>query len=705
MPLQMNTQNENDDPQDKTQLTAGGTSVDFEFKKGDMVGGDYQVISFLGAGGMGNVYRVRHKIMQTEYALKTLSAEKVTEVAWLRFQNEAQAIAKMSHPNVVAIYNLGLHDGRLPFYVMDLLDGTALSDRLKLSGPLPVREAIELFVEVCAGIGYAHKKGIVHRDIKPPNIVILSKPEAGGPKIKIVDFGIAKLSYSKEQATQQLTAVGEVCGSPYYMSPEQCAAEKIDARSDIYSIGCSLYETLTGSPPYKGRNAVETMMLHSTSAVPSLQAVNPAKEFPAALEAIVAKTLAKAPMERYQTADQLARDLSSVLEIAQVSQSAPAEPAKERQKPLVLLAGCLAILLIAGAGILAYNGTRQDPAKAPIAGQTAKPLPEAPGTGPGTGMEQSPGPASTPPAIPVTTTSSATSSANSPANSPATSPATKPLVQVINSKGKLLLHFSTPGALYLGEIRAYANTGGKAIKQFQGEFDLPYGFVEFRPEVTSFNHPEYLRQFPENILRGLVLNDKLMEKSENINRLFHAIAGLKGLADLSVSGIDIDDDKLSCIEQLPNLSNLTLDASSISMERLAHSSVLKRLYFLELQEPISSPSPVLKALERSTSLIVLNIPKSVLTDEDYNSISTLSELRILDLDNCAVYDRNLKQLVDKVHLKTLQLKGSHITLSSIPILKKIMMKSEGGWLNIRSDCLKPTDLVQFQHEITGLNVN
>src|ERR1700733_9470795 len=227
----MPSQDDHDDPQDKTQLTAGGTPIAGEFVAGDIVGGSYEVASFIGAGGMGNVYRVRHTIMQTEYALKTLSAEKVTEIAWRRFQNEAQAISRMNHPNVVAIYNLGFDQDRLPYYVMDLLAGKTLADIIREKGRLETNETLSMFIEVCAGIGYAHKKGIVHRDIKPPNIVLMDKPDPTGAGIKIVDFGIAKLSHTKDLANQKLTSVGEVCGSPFYMSPEQCAAGKIDARS------------------------------------------------------------------------------------------------------------------------------------------------------------------------------------------------------------------------------------------------------------------------------------------------------------------------------------------------------------------------------------------------------------------------------------------------------------------------------------------
>ncbi|MBS1998875.1 MAG: serine/threonine protein kinase, partial [Cyanobacteria bacterium SZAS LIN-2] len=301
---------EEDENFERTRLTREGMQGLSEgnasdFAPGDIIDGDYEVLSFIGAGGMGSVYRVRHRIMNTEYALKTLRADQVTEVAWRRFQNEAQAIARMNHPNVVAIYNLGLHNKTVPYYVMDLLSGSTLADILQTRHQLPVVEALPIFIEACAGIGYAHKKGIVHRDIKPGNIVVLEKPDATGAKIKIVDFGIAKLSHTKDLANQQLTGVGEICGSPFYMSPEQSQAGKVDARSDIYSLGCTLFETLTGSPPFKGRNVTETMIMHHSNQPPTLSETAQEQAFPAALEEAVAVTLAKAPMDRYPNMEKL----------------------------------------------------------------------------------------------------------------------------------------------------------------------------------------------------------------------------------------------------------------------------------------------------------------------------------------------------------------------------------------------------------------
>jgi serine/threonine protein kinase len=292
-----------------------------EFKPGDVIGGAYEIIDLLGQGGMGNIYRARHNIMLEEYALKTLRAENLTDVSWKRFQKEAQAIGRMNHQNIVAIYNFGLHEGTVPYYVMAQLQGKTLHELVIERGPMPVAEALPIFVEVCNGMGYAHKKGVIHRDVKPPNIVVLNNAQVGS-KVKIVDFGIVKLS-DDAGSNQQLTNIGEVCGSPYYMSPEQCEAGTIDARSDVYSLGCTLYEVLTGAPPFRGRNVVDTMLKHQSATPATLQVASGGKSFPPLLEQVVARMLAKSPAQRYQTMEEAAQDLQSIID-DRAGQPAPA---------------------------------------------------------------------------------------------------------------------------------------------------------------------------------------------------------------------------------------------------------------------------------------------------------------------------------------------------------------------------------------------
>lgn len=274
-----------------------------KFDPGDFIDGNYEVLRWLGSGGMGNVYLVRHKIMLREFALKTLNVDRIDTNAWSRFQNEARALAKLDHPNIVTIYNFGVHKGMQPFYVMDYLDGESLAELLERSGRLPPEQVAFIFREICRGLESAHKRDIIHRDIKPSNIIVSGVDR---PSVKIVDFGLVKLRSSNQQ---HLTKTGEVFGSPYYMSPEQACGQPVDSRSDLYSLGCSLFECLSGRPPYRGENALATLMMHQVSATPSLSG-GPAVE---AFQPLIERLMAKSKDERFQSADLVGREFDHIL--------------------------------------------------------------------------------------------------------------------------------------------------------------------------------------------------------------------------------------------------------------------------------------------------------------------------------------------------------------------------------------------------------
>jgi serine/threonine-protein kinase len=285
-----------------------------DLRLGDIVGGSYQILDQIGSGAMGMIYKAKHVSMPAIYAVKILPADQLNEINALRFQNEAQAIAKLNHPNIISIYNFGLHNGSVPFYVMELLKGDNLERRLELNGPMPVEMVLPLFIEVCDGLNFAHRKGILHRDVKPANFVILDAPDVRGARVKIVDFGMVKFAEQLVPDLQKLTYDGEVCGSPSYMSPEQSSGKKLDPRSDIYSLGCSLYQALTGKLAFLGRSGGETMLLHHEVAAPTLATKGGGLQYSEDLELLVAKMMAKAPMDRYQSMDLVANDLRNLME-------------------------------------------------------------------------------------------------------------------------------------------------------------------------------------------------------------------------------------------------------------------------------------------------------------------------------------------------------------------------------------------------------
>ncbi len=264
----------------------------------------YEVMSLIGRGGMSSVYRVRHVLVEQVYALKVLHAHYTSNPTVLRrFQQEAKTIAALMHPNIVTLQDFGIDNDGKPFLVMEFLDGMTLSDLISTKGRMEVIELLNMGKQVLSGLSHAHKAGVTHRDLKPGNIVMV------GSTPKIVDFGIAKIA---SEMGDQLTRTGDMFGSPLYMSPEQCMGQPLDARSDIYSLGCVLYECLTGKAPHKGNSTMETLNKHLTSPVEMIDRAAPDLVSPWQLEEAIFKALEKDPKRRFQSVDEFKAVLDGV---------------------------------------------------------------------------------------------------------------------------------------------------------------------------------------------------------------------------------------------------------------------------------------------------------------------------------------------------------------------------------------------------------
>lgn len=267
----------------------------------------YVLGEILGFGGMSEVHLARDNRLDRDVAIKVLRADLARDPTfYLRFRREAQNAAALNHPAIVAVYDTGEAEteaGPLPFIVMEYVEGNTLRDIVRAEGPMPARRAMEVIADVCAALDFSHRNGIVHRDVKPANVMINN---AGA--VKVMDFGIAR---AIADSSSPMTQTAAVIGTAQYLSPEQARGEQVDARSDVYSLGCVLFEILTGEPPFKGDSPVAVAYQHvrEDPELPSL--VNP--DIPRELDSIILKAMAKNPANRYQSAAEMRTDLVRVL--------------------------------------------------------------------------------------------------------------------------------------------------------------------------------------------------------------------------------------------------------------------------------------------------------------------------------------------------------------------------------------------------------
>src|SRR6476619_2370657 len=269
--------------------------------------GRYRIVRKLGMGGMANVYLAEDEVLGRRVAIKILNDRHANDDQFVeRFRREAKNAAGLSHPNIVSIYDRGEAEGTY-YIAMEYLDGRSLKELVVARGPLPIPDAIAATRQVLGALRFAHRKGVVHRDIKPHNVMA----DADG-RLKVTDFGIARAGVS------QMTEAGSIIGTAQYLSPEQARGAPVDQRSDLYSIGIVLYEMLTGKVPFSGDAPVEIAMKHLTAVPEPPSKSRP--DIPHDLDAIVMRALAKDPEQRYGSAEEMDADLARVARGVSVSQ-------------------------------------------------------------------------------------------------------------------------------------------------------------------------------------------------------------------------------------------------------------------------------------------------------------------------------------------------------------------------------------------------
>gem|GEM_PF-621162 len=614
--------------------------------------GHYVYKGLLGVGGMGVVYKALNSYLDKVVAIKTLKGKRYNEKELLRFQQEGKLLAKLVHPNLVSVMDFGINQAQEPYMVLEYLQGESLAEMLKEEGILELDLALELTRQTAAGLAHAHSFGAVHRDIKPGNIFVTQSRE--GPRVKVFDFGIAKLFFMDDPgARADLTKTGEIFGSPLYMSPEQALGKSLDERSDLYSLGCVLYEALVGKPPIVGQSAMETIFKHVSEIPLSLAVACPTKKYPAAVQQLLDLLLAKEREDRLQSAEQLERLLQAIIdknktglaELNSLSTKVKRRLGRQGQRDSTLVNSTAndKKLLVAAvlAGLIAAGGIAAFLLQDKAVDATAKAKDKASDT---TGYN---------------TKEKEQASAQPAAEE-------HPIYNEAPSELGLIDQMMNPSDQSRLHLIEHELQKGKE------SFKLPRGFKLKRPDFVAIaKNGQNLKQLEIEGCGGL--------DADNLREL-QALP----LSDLHVKWGDIDDGGMAAIFKIAGLRNLSITACDYLTPKVFETlGEAKRLVSLQMENGkadgnyFSKNPPTEWLSELSfTGMRAFNSnhkAKIVNTDKITQNLSSCTQLKTLILEGTDISDNGIKWLTKLPRLERLVLTHGSVSDASIPLF--LQMKS------------------------------
>jgi serine/threonine protein kinase len=649
-----------------TKLTVPAESVhitDVQPKSGDpmlgtILGGHLQILSCLGAGGMSVVYKAEDLLLHRLVAVKLLHSHSALDPQnVLRFRQEAMAASKIDHPNVIRVYEFNMPEEGQPYLVMDFIEGQSLAEFMRTNGPIEMRRASTLMGIICDGLQCAHEAGVIHRDLKPGNIMLL-KDASGKQTLKIVDFGIAKVLTEDKQG-HDLTQTGEVFGSPLYMSPEQCYGKTLDRRSDIYSLGCVMFEMCTGQPPIKGGSLLETIQMQTTEMAAPSASFYPGIKYGAQFDALIAKALAKDPSERYQSASEFKQAINSLPSASLPSQKQKMDSSKSL-KIIGVVISCLALLTIISLIIFPSTQNSRQPS------QPHSLLHSVPHSLP---PSQS---LSLPPSLPLSL------------------PSTRQLHVMTTSSNKVKSLFQQPNSSSIGVLRLEDEEINDAtLASLSGNQGLHELFLE-DTSITdrSGTSIRSLTQLQKLEIRKAAIGDAFLKN----------ISGLPNLSYLWCFQTGITDSGANYFQDFPKLKQLGLTETQIG------DAGLEKISKLNLEELRLTRTHItaagLKSLENMRSLKVLMVGRNPIGDAGARAVSKLANLEHLSLETSNLTNEGVKELLALKNLKNLDLHNNfQITNSSLEILSQLRSLRE---LHVGKCQISKSALDKFREAHPGL---
>lgn len=649
---------------------------------------------------MSVIYKARQLLLNKPVAIKMLHSHLLNQHSIMRFQQEAKAASSLKHPNVIAVHDFGISKLGQPYMVMDFIDGKTLAEVIKeRGGALPLPEAMDIFIAVSSALEHAHEHNVLHRDLKPSNIMLCEK--ADGFDVFLVDFGIAKIiDNDLGGIAQQLTQTGEIMGSPLYMSPEQCMGKKLDQRSDIYSLGCIIYESVAGVPPHRGDTMLDTIFKHLNESAKPLSEVRTDIVFPEAFEDLVMQLLATQAEDRIQSISEVKRRLEAIQAGALKRTLPPREIPTTRfkaEKPAVFVSIGAILCTLA---LLTFLYSRNQL-------QTAQKLKETVDEKMANAIKSSRNAALHATNAQLTAPASIQAEPNyenlvglrretesvNLSDSSVTDGALFALTNLPNLHSLNLSHtnitdravepilkLNSLTELDLGKTKLSAHALGR-LGAMQNLQKLTLSSTDFNDDAAA--HLSKLENLNELDLRDSQITDSGLSelaKAQKITSLALSgcritNSGLKSIAKMKLSRLDLWDTDvtaggISNLQKCISMSQLRIRTTNLSSEDLRALSMLTKLEVIELYNVHNLKDDDLKYFTGIKSLTSLYIEDCPLTDGAAIYIAQMPQLTGLCLNKTKITDRTLARISNLQQLEQLWIESTQIDDAGMKYLTK-----------------------------------